>query len=316
MRRGGSGCQNKNLAALLVLVAAAYSLSSAEAFAPPSNTSYRRNAVVAGGRRSASSARRRSAGGEVSALRMSAAAAPVLKAGVGAIAGAVSGGLFAGGLHAIAGPDHLAALLPRTCGQRWYRAGRIGALWGMGHGVSATIIGVLAFALKNRLSNVGGGVSSLLNGASSALEIAVGGSLIVIGLMGMKEAREWKVELEEPPTQSLSAAVVTSDVAGTMKTSQKRAVVFNGLLHGFSWDGAPSLAPAIAVATWRGNITFLLAYALGTILTMALTTTLIGEGTRRAGQVLQRPDIPQKLSFASSIIAIAVGVFWCTLALK
>ena len=103
MRRGGSGCQNKNLAALLVLVAAAYSLSSAEAFAPPSNTSYRRNAVVAGGRRSASSARRRSAGGEVSALRMSAAAAPVLKAGVGAIAGAVSGGLFAGGLHAIAG---------------------------------------------------------------------------------------------------------------------------------------------------------------------------------------------------------------------
>mmetsp|Transcript_4501 Transcript_4501/g.6397 ORF Transcript_4501/g.6397 Transcript_4501/m.6397 type:complete len:295 (-) Transcript_4501:149-1033(-) len=226
---------------------------------------------------------------------------------VGAIAGTVSGGLFSGGLHAIAGPDHLAALLPRCCGQRWYRAGRIGALWGIGHGVSACILGVLAFGLKNRVSKMGM-ASKLLTGASHVMEIAVGLSLVVIGLLGIKEAQEWETE-----PRSLSAAAVDDE---SLKKTQKRAVMFNGLLHGFSWDGAPSLAPALAVATWRGNLAFLLSYAVGTMAAMAVTTTLIGEGTRRAGELFNRPDIPQKLSFGSSILAIAIGAIWCGLALK
>lgn len=142
-------------------------------------------------------------------------------------------------------------------------------------------------------------------------EIAVGLSLIVIGAMGIREAREWKDEVQP---QSLSAAA-TPD-SELKKDAGKRAVMFNGLLHGFSWDGAPSLAPAIAVATWGGNIAFLSAYAAGTMGAMAITTTLIGEGTRRAGEVFNRPDIPQKLSYFSSFLAIAIGLIWCGLALK
>jgi len=230
---------------------------------------------------------------------------------VGAVAGILTGGLFAGGLHAIAGPDHLAALLPRCCGQRWYRAGRIGALWGMGHGVSATILGVLAFGLKAQVQKAPG-IKSILAGASHVMEIAVGLSLILIGAMGIREAREWEDEMIAQP-QSLSSAV--SPDAG-VHDAQKRAVIFNGLLHGFSWDGAPSLAPALAVATWGGNLAFLSAYTTGTMAAMAITTTLIGEGTRRAGEIFNRPDIPQKLSYFSSLLAIAIGLIWCGLALK
>lgn len=242
--------------------------------------------------------------------------APATSAIGGAIGGVIGGGLFAGGLHAIAGPDHLAALLPRTVGQRWYRAGRTGALWGVGHGISVTLLGVLGYALKSRIS-MGTKLGKVLHGASHCLEAAVGLSLVVIGLMGLKEAREWEEELEEEPvvqvTKSLSAAGV--EIAGDHVTKvSNRAVIFNGLLHGFSWDGAPSLAPALAVATWRGNIAFLIAYALGTMTTMAFTTTLIGEGTRRAGAVFHRPDLPQKLSFFSSLLAIAVGAVWTGLA--
>jgi hypothetical protein len=210
-----------------------------------------------------------------------------------------------------AGPDHLAALLPRCCGQRWYRAGRVGALWGMGHGVSATLLGITAFFLKSRMANMSS-LQSILTRASSVTEIAVGLSLVIIGLMGIKEAREWESEIDGVQPQSLSAAA--ADVG--IKSVQKRAVMFNGLLHGFSWDGAPSLAPALAVATWSGNLSFLLAYAMGTIGVMTLTTTLIGEGTRRAGQLFQRPDIPQKLSFVSSILAIIIGFVWCGMALS
>jgi hypothetical protein len=206
----------------------------------------------------------------------------------------------------------LAALLPRCVGQRWFRAGRIGALWGMGHGVSATILGVCAFALKNQVSKAPG-IKAALYSASHLTEIAVGLSLIVIGAMGIKEAREWEDEMVEGgEPQSLSAAAAESGV----RSAQKRAVIFNGLLHGFSWDGAPSLAPAIAVATWTGNIAFLSAYAAGTMGAMAITTTLIGEGTRRAGKLFNRPDIPQKLSLFSSILAMAIGAIWCGLAFK
>eukprot|EP00526_Cylindrotheca_closterium_P017676 CAMPEP_0113625000 /NCGR_PEP_ID=MMETSP0017_2-20120614/12903_1 /TAXON_ID=2856 /ORGANISM="Cylindrotheca closterium" /LENGTH=300 /DNA_ID=CAMNT_0000535079 /DNA_START=66 /DNA_END=968 /DNA_ORIENTATION=+ /assembly_acc=CAM_ASM_000147 len=230
---------------------------------------------------------------------------------VGAFAGILTGGLFAGGLHAIAGPDHLAALLPRCCGQRWYKAGKVGALWGMGHGVSAIILGVLAFGLKAQVQKAPG-VKSLLTGASHVMEIAVGLSLVVIGAMGIKEAKEW--EAENPGTANTLSAAASPEVG--VAEAQKRAVIFNGLLHGFSWDGAPSLAPALAVANWGGNLVFLTSYALGTMATMAVTTTLVGEGTRRAGEIFNRPDIPQKLSFFSSILAIAIGLIWCGLALK
>eukprot|EP00538_Stauroneis_constricta_P000896 CAMPEP_0119562668 /NCGR_PEP_ID=MMETSP1352-20130426/21193_1 /TAXON_ID=265584 /ORGANISM="Stauroneis constricta, Strain CCMP1120" /LENGTH=309 /DNA_ID=CAMNT_0007611117 /DNA_START=34 /DNA_END=963 /DNA_ORIENTATION=+ len=226
------------------------------------------------------------------------------------ITGAISGGLFAGGLHAIAGPDHLAALLPKCVGQRWYNAGRIGALWGMGHGVSATMLGVMAFGLKAQVQKAPA-LRSILSGASHVTEIAVGLSLIVIGAMGIREAREWEEEASSATAKSLSAAANTET---QVKSSTKRAVIFNGLLHGFSWDGAPSLAPALAVATWGGNLAFLSSYAAGTMATMAITTTLIGEGTRRAGEAFQRPDIPQKLSLFSSILAIAIGTIWCGLA--
>jgi len=231
-------------------------------------------------------------------------------AGIAAAFSALSGGLFSGGLHAISGPDHLAALIPKCCGQRWYRAGRIGILWGMGHGVSATILGVAAFALKNRLPEKMGGV---LHGASSTMEIAIGLSLVLIGILGIRESSEWQDEIQAGAPQSLSAAAVP-DTHGPARVQGKRAVVLNGILHGFSWDGAPSLAPALAVATWRGSLTFLFAYALGTMAAMALATVAIGEGTRKAGQIMHRPDVPQKVSFFSSWVAIAVGLFWMRLA--
>mmetsp|Transcript_36180 Transcript_36180/g.51168 ORF Transcript_36180/g.51168 Transcript_36180/m.51168 type:complete len:178 (+) Transcript_36180:773-1306(+) len=176
--------------------------------------------------------------------------------------------------------------------------------------MSATILGVLAYFLKNRIAKTGL-LNSILSKGASLTEVAVGLSLIVIGLMGIKEAREWKQEMDMVQPKSLSAGAAESG----MKTAQKGAVVFNGLLHGFSWDGAPSLAGALAVANWKGNLAFLLSYGLGTIAVMTVATTLIGEGTRRAGQLFERPDIPQKLSLVSSILAIAIGSVWCGMAL-
>ena len=254
-----------------------------------------------------------------------------------ALTATITGGIFAGSLHAIAGPDHLAALIPRCCGLPWYRAVRVGAVWGLGHGVSATLLGMAGFLFKKGVrfagigaSGGGGGNFDLLHHAGSFMELAIGVSLIVIGLLGIKEAKEWEapessgceivVGLDNSTTtttttpQSLSAAA-TPAPAPTVSDA-KRAVLLNGILHGFSWDGAPSLAPAVAIATWRGSLTFLLSYGLGTMAAMALATTIIGEGTRRAAGKLDRPDLPRDLSVGSSFLALVVGVVWCGLALR
>mmetsp|Transcript_18832 Transcript_18832/g.41941 ORF Transcript_18832/g.41941 Transcript_18832/m.41941 type:complete len:309 (+) Transcript_18832:311-1237(+) len=228
-----------------------------------------------------------------------------------------TGGVFSGSLHAIAGPDHLAALIPRCCGLKWYSAARVGAIWGLGHGFSATLLGMAGFLLKKGVNLTGFGGFGLgmdwTKHAGSAMELAIGISLIIIGLLGVKEAREWSSPSGSP--QSLSSAASPEALAVNPNQPTKR-VLLNGLLHGFSWDGAPSLAPAVAVSSWKGSLTFLLAYAFGTMATMTLATTVIGEGTCKAAGKLDRPDLPRDLSVASSFLALIVGVVWCWLAVR
>ena len=95
---------------------------------------------------------------------------------------AVAGGTFAGGLHAVTGPDHLAALLPLCLGRRWYEAASTGAFWGLGHGAGAALVGMIAFALRGALN---------LHALAPYMEAAVGASIVVIGITGYREAREW-----------------------------------------------------------------------------------------------------------------------------
>ncbi|KAG5182191.1 hypothetical protein JKP88DRAFT_164788 [Tribonema minus] len=219
----------------------------------------------------------------------------------------MGGGVLAGGLHAISGPDHLAALLPRIMGKAWPVAMRIGAVWGLGHGFSATLIGLAAFFLKDRIQAGGGGGGRWISKLGTYTEVLVGVSLITIGLIGLKESL-----LDKPHEDDAAAAA--SEISGEKSPAKRgggqRAIFLNGLLHGFSWDGAPSLAPALACTTWHGVLWFLLAYCGGTMAAMSAATTIIGEGSVRVGQALEQPDIPKRLSVVSSGIAIAIGAVW------
>ena len=75
------------------------------------------------------------------------------------------------------GPDHLAALLPTSIGKSGFYGLRIGALWGLGHGMSAMLLGLGAFFLKGRMSSK----FEILEKLSSLAESIVGASLILIG---------------------------------------------------------------------------------------------------------------------------------------
>jgi hypothetical protein len=86
-------------------------------------------------------------------------------------------GLFAGVLHVISGPDHLAAIAPLTV-RAPGKAPALGAAWGIGHGG-----GVAAWFL-------GAGLLRALYGvqlAPDALEALVGLSLIALGIANWRE---------------------------------------------------------------------------------------------------------------------------------
>ena len=73
-------------------------------------------------------------------------------------------------------------------------------------------------------------------------KVTVGASLIVIGLLGIHESILFGADEGEPDEKAVQQEV----------NAQRRAALFNVILHGFSWDGAPSLA--LAVEWWRRSI--------------------------------------------------------------
>jgi hypothetical protein len=142
------------------------------------------------------------------------------------------------------------------------KAMSIGALWGIGHGISATIIGMVAYFFKGRLA---GGKGSFVDKMGMWSEGLIGFSLIMIGLVGIKESvfedqghDAGKEQKQAEATGSASSPSAPSPLRGL---KAQRAIFLNGILHGFSWDGAPSLAPALACTSWPAVFWFLFAYA-------------------------------------------------------
>lgn len=218
------------------------------------------------------------------------------------------------------GPDHLAALVGPSIGKSWLGGVKIGALWGVGHGISAFTIGLTAFFLKGQFA----GRFAVMKQLATAAESVVGLSILLIGLIGVKEAlspEPLSVATDQAqPLNSMDESIigvppvftVPGDRSEGKDAGSTRAVFANGLLHGFSWDGAPSLAPAIAMTSWRGAVVYLLAYTAGTMLTMSLAAGAVAELSARVGQASQDPDLPRKLSLVSSVVAVAIGLYITT----
>ncbi len=196
-------------------------------------------------------------------------------------------------------------------------------MWGLGHGISASIIVLAAYFFKDRLQGglIQASFVELLNSWTGGL---IGLSLIAIGAVGLRESLA-----KNSPSHSGEGVQVDSGkgitgscyftslppesstvggVAAGRTTSALRAIFLNGLLHGLNLDGAPSLMPALACISWKGVCSFLFAYCSGTILAMSTATVVIGEGSTRVSRVFGSPDFAQKLSMVSSVLAIVIGL--------
>ncbi|KAG7584051.1 Urease accessory protein UreH-like transmembrane domain [Arabidopsis suecica] len=200
-------------------------------------------------------------------------------------------GFFAGCLHTLSGPDHLAALAPLSIGRTRMESAAVGALWGCGHDAGQLIFGLLFLLLKDRLH-----IEVIRTWGTRV----VGLTLLVIGAMGIKEASE----IPEP-------CVVTLENGETdEKSSKKKKIGFatfaTGIVHGLQPDALMMVLPALALPSRIAGASFLIMFLIGTVIAMGSYTVFIGSCSEALKEKV--PRITEKLTWASSLVAIGLGL--------
>ncbi|XVF45547.1 hypothetical protein PTKIN_Ptkin02bG0214900 [Pterospermum kingtungense] len=207
-------------------------------------------------------------------------------------------GFFAGCLHTLSGPDHLAALAPLSIGRTRMESAVVGALWGCGHDAGQVIFGLLFLLLKDRLH-----IEVIRTWGTRV----VGLTLLAIGAMGIREASEVPT-----PCVALENSECDVSVYNTLENPAggKKKIGFatfaTGIVHGLQPDALMMVLPALALPSRMAGAAFLIMFLLGTVVAMGSYTVFIGS----ASQALKDrvPRITEKLTWASSLVAIALGI--------
>lgn len=190
-------------------------------------------------------------------------------------------GLAVGGLHTVAGPDHLAALAPLVIGKRRsiFAAFGLGALWGSGHATGQLVIGLGCLAVHLGLLQMH--VATALQQMSGIL---VGLSLIAIGLLGFKEAKDYDpTEEEETSTGKFGWATYAT-----------------GVVHGLSLDAIIFILPAFSLPRFSA-IVHVFGVVTGTLFSMGCYTTVLSLFFRKSPRL-------KMVSASASSISLLLGL--------
>ncbi|XP_047954178.1 uncharacterized protein LOC125200568 [Salvia hispanica] len=207
-------------------------------------------------------------------------------------------GFFAGCLHTLSGPDHLAALAPLSIGRSKMESAAVGALWGCGHDAGQVLFGLLFLILKDRLH-----IEVIRTWGTRV----VGLTLLVIGGMGIREASEVPVPcvaLENGECDVSEYEALVSQPVGKKKIGF--ATFATGIVHGLQPDALMMILPALALPSRLAGAAFLLMFLVGTVIAMGSYTVFIGSCSEALKERV--PRITEKLTWASSLIAIAMGL--------
>ena len=159
-------------------------------------------------------------------------------------------GFSSGAFHALSGPDHLACLAPLAFGRSTVGASILGMLWGLGHGISSIVLCLAIILLHGSVDSI----NTLLRPVSNVL---VGGMLLIIGVIGLREQdneeQEDKViDLEvcgAEQSANTTKPQCTHNARGTMA-----GILVAGVVYGFSPDTLFLVPPALAM---ERNICFI-----------------------------------------------------------
>lgn len=193
---------------------------------------------------------------------------------------ALAAGLAAGGLHVLAGPDHLAAIGALSADRR-ARLSFLGFRWGSGHALGVLLVGLAAMGLRSF--------------ADLAPLERWGEALVGLALMvaGVRAILSWR----RPP-------------AGDARPAGRWAAAF-GTLHGVA--GASHLwgtLPALALPTNGPAQAYLAAFCASSVVVMTAFAAALGWARSRSSDGQGR-----LWAFAAGSASILVGIGWAAYSL-
>lgn len=196
-------------------------------------------------------------------------------------------GLLLGVRHA-AEPDHLAAVgvfLPERTTLR--RAASMGALWGGGHAATMVLVGSLLIALRVDTSPI----------FDASLEFGVGAMLVILGLRSLWAHRRPNDEGGHSHAEDPQAP------------PSRRSLFAVGAAHGVAGAGSVVLLAVSAIESQFSAMAFLMLFAVGSMIGMAIAAGVANVSLRRAvDQVSKRGRF--SLRGLLGLVSVGVGVFW------
>ena len=212
-------------------------------------------------------------------------------------------GLLAGVIHVWAGPDHLAAIAPlavRTPKRAWSP----GLRWGLGHSAGVVVVGLLSLWLRDLLP---------VRLLSSWGERFVGLMLVGIGLWALRKAM--KVHAHEHHHDGSSHVHMhahSRQVTHNRPEAHQHhthAAFGIGIFHGLAGSSHfLGVLPVLALPNRALALGYLVAFAVGTIISMASFSSVMGFLGSRCATGSTR--VYRGLMGCCSVAAICVGGFW------
>lgn len=196
------------------------------------------------------------------------------------------GGLFAGFLHVLMGPDHLAAVAP-SAALRGRDAWRSGLRWGIGHSSGVLCVGIALILLRQLVD---------ITKYAWIGERFVGVALIAIGIWGIRV-------LITNCDLSLSAP------GDSHHHHAERTALGVGVLHGLAGGSHLfGVIPALALPSIGLSAIWLVLFGVGTVVAMMTFTGILGLIVHGMAQRIDR--LYRGALCACSAVAIGIGCWW------
>lgn len=212
-------------------------------------------------------------------------------------------GWVAGVVHALSGPDHLAAVAPLAF-DRPAAAWRLGLRWGAGHACAVGLIGGLALLLRHQID---------LSIVSTTGEMLAGLSLVCLGAWGWHRVLRHFVHVHEHEHDGVRHRHLHVHPRGTEhphpRKHRHRHVAFGfGLLHGAGGTShLLGILPALALAGAADAALYVITFSLGTLLAMMACSGILGGIAVAAGR---RVQAYQYLLATAATFSLITGGYW------
>ena len=215
---------------------------------------------------------------------------------------------FVLGIRHAADPDHLAAIAALVARHRnpW-AAARIGAAWGLGHGLMILAVGGAFVAL---------GITVVPFWARVA-DLGVAAILVALGVSNLRSLRTVPPIASEatqsPGSPASDREAIARSEAKPSEVNRRAAAqqlvlrpLFIGMAHGLAGSAAVALLALAAMPSPRAALAYLVVFGAGTVASMVAMSLGLGVPASRAGA---RPAFVRWVVAGSGALSIGVGIY-------